>query len=387
MHLVFLSNFLTPHQIAFCQHMYTRFGAGFCFVATESFQSKTVSTGYSDLNSEYPFVLRAYESTMQKEKAQHLTDVADVVILGGAPFDYVMPRLSAGKLTFLYSERLYKSGYQAWKLPVRLLRFWKKYGRHKSLYLLCASAYTAADFAKTGTFLRKAYNWGYFPETKQYPDTHSLLSQKTPQSILWAGRFLDWKHPEHVVEVARRLKADGYDFHIKMLGSGELWDATAQRVKELGLEEQVFLPGAIPAEDVRAYMEQASIYLFTSDRNEGWGAVLNESMNSGCAVVAGSAIGAVPFLLKDGENGMIYADGNVNDLYAKVKYLLDHPQTCADMGMAAYKTITGEWNADVAAERFLSLCDLLLHGEKHPFPYESGPCSEAKIIKENECIL
>ena len=33
-------------------------------------------------------------------------------------------------------------------------------------------------------------------------------------------------------------------------------------------------------------MEQADIYLFTSDRNEGWGAVANEAMNSACAMVA-----------------------------------------------------------------------------------------------------
>lgn len=49
------------------------------------------------------------------------------------------------------------------------------------------------------------------------------------------------------------------------------------------------------ASEVRSYMEKADIYLFTSDFNEGWGAVLNESMNSGCAVVASHAIGSVPF--------------------------------------------------------------------------------------------
>ena len=49
-------------------------------------------------------------------------------------------------------------------------------------------------------------------------------------------------------------------------------------------------------------MEKSEIFLFTSDKGEGWGAVLNESMNSACAVVASHAIGSVPFLLKDGEN-------------------------------------------------------------------------------------
>ena len=53
-------------------------------------------------------------------------------------------------------------------------------------------------------------------------------------------------------------------------------------------------------------MERADIYLATSDRQEGWGAVINEAMNSGCAVVADHMMGAVPYLISHEENGMIY---------------------------------------------------------------------------------
>ena len=48
---------------------------------------------------------------------------------------------------------------------------------------------------------------------------------------------------------------------------------------------------------LEGYMESSHIFLlFTSDRNEG--AALNESMNSGCAVVASDAIGSVPYLMR-----------------------------------------------------------------------------------------
>lgn len=382
MRFVFLSNYLSIHQLPFCKLLHERLGDGFCFVATAAIGPARLSQGYSDLNSKYPFVIRAYENEAQWQKAQQLTDDADIVMLGSAPMEFLHRRLREGKLTFLYSERLYKPGYQAWKLPVRLVRFWKKYGRHRSLYLLCASAYTAGDFAKTLTFLNKTYKWGYFPETNYYKDLEALLDRKKPASILWAGRFIDLKHPEYVIEVARRLKAEGYDFQIRMLGSGKLWDIVAQKVREQELQEQVLLLGSVPAEHVRSYMEAASIFLFTSDRNEGWGAVLNESMNSGCAVVADRAIGSVPFLLKSGENGMTYNTCNVDELYVKVKYLLDHPQARRDMGRRAYETVTGEWNAEAAAQRLLTLSQSLLQGHKYPVLYESGPCSKAEILKE-----
>ena len=382
MRFVFFSNYLCIHQLPFCENLYKKLGEDFCFVATEEIEKERLSQGYSDLNSKYPFVLRTYESEKHRQKAMQLAAEADVVLLGSAPMEYLRQRLHERKVTFLYSERIYRTGYQAWKLPVRLVRFWKKYGRHKSLYMLCASAYTAGDYAKTGTFLSKTYKWGYFPETKYYDDIDALLDQKKPASILWVARFLALKHPEYVLEVARRLKEENYDFNIQMMGSGELWDSINQQIRELGLQDCIQLIGAIPAEQVRSYMDAASIFLFTSDRNEGWGAVLNESMNSGCAVVADGAIGSVPFLLKDGENGMIYHTCDVDDLYQKVKYLLDHPQACREMGKKAGKTVTELWNAEVATERLLALSEAIIQGQKHPGLFKNGPCSKAEIIKD-----
>lgn len=382
MKFVFCSNFLSHHQLPFCREMYAALGEGFTFVATQAMPEEQRALGYPDLNREYPFVIRTYEGHGQEAVAQELVNSADVVMLGSAPRQLIAQRLKERKLTFYYSERIYKKRYEAWKWPVRLLRFYCRFGRHKSLYLLCASAYTAGDFAKTYTFINKAYKWGYFPEAKRYADVDALIEQKVPASITWAGRFIDWKHPEHVVEAARRLKADGYDFQINMLGNGEVLDTVADMVKANRLEEHVFLPGAMPPEEVRAYMERSAIYLFTSDRNEGWGAVLNESMNSGCAVVASDAVGAVPFLIDNDKNGMTYESGNVEDLYQKVKRLLDDAQHRKDLGKQAYETVTETWNAENAALRLLRLCRALLNGEKRPVLYADGPCSKAEILKD-----
>lgn len=382
MKIAFLSNYMCIHQVPFCECMYQALGDDFCFVATEEIEKERLSQGYSDLNHAYPFIIRPYEGEQERQKAQCVTDEADVVIIGSAPLEYIQNRLKNNKLTFLYSERLYKTGYQAWKLPVRLWRFWKKFGRHKSLYLLCSSAFTAGDFAKTGTFLGKAYKWGYFPPIYRYEHISALIDRKKPSSILWVGRFINWKHPEHVIEAARRLQEENYEFHVQMVGSGERWNAVEKMIRDYGLQERVQLVGAVPAEQVRGYMDAASIFLFTSDRNEGWGAVLNESMNSGCAVVASDAIGSVPFLLKDGENGLCYQSGNVDELYNKVKQLLDHPEERKRLGQNAYLAITQEWNAENAVQRLLHLCQRMLGGEYKPFPFTDGVCSEAKILKD-----
>jgi glycosyltransferase involved in cell wall biosynthesis len=125
-------------------------------------------------------------------------------------------------------------------------------------------------------------------------------------------------------------------------------------------------------------MEEAGIYLFTSDRQEGWGAVLNEAMNSGCSVVASHAAGSAPYLIHDGENGLLYTSGNVDEMYEKVKRLLDSPEDQRRIGSAAYTTMRDTWNAEIAVDRILLLTERILAGEKHPNLFEKGPGSIAK---------
>ena len=382
MKILFFSNFLNHHQLPLCQALYRLTCGNFIFVATTRVPKERLSFGYADMNHEHPFVLRTYEGQAQKQRALQLALEADIVIWGSAPYGYIKERLKYGMTTFMYSERLYKTGYQSWKWPVRTVRIFSKFGKYKCLYLLCASAYTAYDFSKTFTFLGKSYKWGYFPAIKIY-DLDVLMERKKPNRILWAGRFLELKHPEYSIEVARRLKSEGYDFQLTMLGHGELLEETRQQVVRLGLEDVVSLPGAVPADEVRSYMEESAIYMFTSDRNEGWGAVLNESMNSGCAVVACNAIGSVPFLIQDGENGLTYDNGDVEGLYNHVKRLLDKPEECRSLGRKAYKTMSNLWNAEIAAERLLQLSEALLHENCASNLFLEGPCSRAEIIKDN----
>ena len=149
-----------------------------------------------------------------------------------------------------------------------------------------------------------------------------------------------------------------------------------------GLNDRVYLLGPMPPEEVRKHMEQANIYVFTSDYVEGWGAVLNEAMNSGCACIASHAIGSAGFLIKDNSNGLIYENNNIDDLYEKTLMLIKDREYCKKLGINAYKTITNTWNAKVAAERFLILAKALEEGKDTPFV--EGPCSKAIPIKQKD---
>ena len=331
-----------------------------------------------------------------------------MVIFGGCDDEsYIRERLAAGKPIFRYNERLYKEG--QWKAisPRGLLQKYKDHTRYRKapVYFLCAGAYVPCDLGIIHAYPEKMLRFGYFPETREYAPGEPF-SRKKKGSILWAARMIDWKHPELVVKTAAYLKEhlEEIPFHITMIGGGELEEEVHSLAEELGVTDKITFAGFRSPEEVRAAMEESEIYLVTSDRKEGWGAVVNEAMNSGCAVVADHMIGAAPWMIRQRENGILYHDGCEQQLQEYVAELLQDPAECRRLGEAAQQTVRTEWNARTAAERLIRLSremgfltgapgttpaepallapDQCLPAPPVPALWTDGPCSPAPVIPE-----
>ncbi len=369
MKIVFLSNFYNHHQKPLCEQ-WNRLCSSFLFVETSQIDEERRALGYGE--SMIPSYVVTY-SAKTKARIEEEIMKADAVIWGDAPAKLVRKRLRQGKLVFRYAERpLKRKDTWLYYIP-RFIKWHICMPNSKAVYLLAASAYAAADYKRYGFYRNRMYAWGYFPETKIY-DTKVLMNGKNKTQILWCGRFLDWKHPDDAIRVAKRLKDEGYVFQMDFVGMGPMEEMLRTMTVENDVQDCVRFLGSMKPQRVREHMEKAGLYLFTSDRQEGWGAVLNEAMNAGCAVVASHAIGAVPYLLSSNKNGLVYRSGDIEELYRLVKYLLDHSAEQEQLGCAAYATVTETWSAAVAAERLLKLISFIQNGDKYPDVFYDGPC-------------
>lgn len=396
--------------------MYERLGADFIFIQTEPMEEERVKMGWAVDARRIPYVKLFYEAAGE---CRALIENSDLLLAGwiepsggaddGQPgaFDTVMKRLESGKPAIRISERIYREG--QWKAisPKGLMAKYREHIRFRKLpvYLLCAGAYVASDFALIGAYPGKKMRFGYFPETRIYPEGTEVLkcaadgadggvdagrtcnntealsgdADSHTTEILWTGRLMPLKHPEFAVRLAADLRDRGFSFHMNIIGSGELEEQLRTEIRDKQLDSCVTLQGFLPPEQVRVAMEKSHIYLFTSNYLEGWGAVVNEAMNSGCAVVGSAQAGAVPCLIENGVNGLTYPGNDYEKFRDAVISLMEDPEKRRAMGQKAYETIRDEWNAETAAERCVDFYESWKAGTVK-FPV-SGPFSKAPVIR------
>ena len=380
MKVVYIANTCEHVVRPLCDGLYSEYGANFIFIETMELDKNRAGIGCLETR---PYIFNAIG---KEAEAKKLCNEADVVIFCGVSLDYIKERIAKNKLTIYYSERMFKKGFYRYFNPKTMLTVQKRFvkpSRNSNFHLLCASSYAALDFNRVGAFRNKMYKWGYQIEIREQ-DIDALMKVKPEDGLefVWVGRLVALKHCDDAIRVIARLKNEGYAPRLTIIGSGIEEQNLKILVAKLGVEDCVKFKGTCKIDETRAEMDKANIFMFTSDFGEGWGATLNECMNSACACVANHAAGSTNFLIDDKVDGLIYKNGDIESLYQKVKFLIDNKDERERIARKAYDKMSNEWNPAKSYKRMVALLDSLFKtGDCELF--KDGPCSKAFPIKEN----
>ncbi len=158
-------------------------------------------------------------------------------------------------------------------------------------------------------------------------------------------------HPFLFEALEELVKSSLPNAHLMMVGDGPDETMLKERVKTLGLEQNVSF---FPFTDEPNYIfERLDLTVLPSLNKEGLPNVLLESMSMGVPVVS-SNIGGVSEIVIDGETGYMVEPGNKSALADAIKNVWANQNNYQEMKIKAHKLITDKFNKETQFERFIS---------------------------------
>jgi len=115
--------------------------------------------------------------------------------------------------------------------------------------------------------------------------------------IVYVGRLSEEKGLPTLIEAAGKLRRQGRDFRLYLVGEGPLLDSLQQRIGQVDLDENLRFVGREEHRRVALWLGACDVFCLPSLR-EGCPNVVLESLSSGRPVVA-SRVGAIPDLVSD----------------------------------------------------------------------------------------
>ncbi len=144
--------------------------------------------------------------------------------------------------------------------------------------------------------------------------------------VLYLGRLSSEKGVMGLI----RAIADCPDLPLKIAGSGPLESQIRAFLRERKISHIELVGFKAGAEKWDALRNSACVVL-PSESYETFGLSALEAYAAGKPVVA-SRLGALPFVVEEGNSGLLFEAGNRRDLCAKLRYLLARPAEAERMG-------------------------------------------------------
>lgn len=149
---------------------------------------------------------------------------------------------------------------------------------------------------------------------------------------------------------ALKILADRHDVNYVIAGGGEDRARLESLAREYGIAERVHFAGRVGDEELPDYYRLADIYVMpnrevpeVTDSIEGFGISFIEAAAAEKPAIAGRSGGTGAAVL-DGETGWLVDPEDPEELALRLRFLLDHPETCAEMGRKGRDRVIREFN-------------------------------------------
>jgi L-malate glycosyltransferase len=174
-------------------------------------------------------------------------------------------------------------------------------------------------------------------------------ARKNPQTMLRAFRLIRNTDPSTELSMFGTGYEDG--------GPADYWAAAR------GLKEGVTFHGRVPNDNLIPMLRDGTNLLVHPSREESFGMAPLEAMALGIPVVGGKDSGGVPYVLADGEAGVLVDVANPAAIAAAVLSLGSDPTRMRALARAAWSRAKSVFGMDIMVDAYISQYQAVLDGD------------------------
>jgi glycosyltransferase involved in cell wall biosynthesis len=165
----------------------------------------------------------------------------------------------------------------------------------------------------------------------------------------YVGRLVEQKGLPLMIEALASLPEN---CRVVFIGNGPMKDELEAQAIRSGVAERVVFKSGVPTYQIPAEMQQLDVLVLPSLTRPNWkeqfGRVLAEAMLCETAVI-GSSSGEIPHLI--GDAGLVFQEGNMQELVACVRRLLDDPELGARLAVKGRERVLEYYTQEKIAKQ------------------------------------
>ncbi len=187
------------------------------------------------------------------------------------------------------------------------------------------------------------------PELERFRSKYSIPVDR--KILLYLSYFGIWKGPDVFLKSLCKLN---FSFQAYMIGfDAGYFQSCKELAVTLGISDRVKMFTDVPFSEVVGFYNVADVFIFpTKYASEGFGIVALEAMASSTPVIA-SRIAAIPEVVKDGVNGLLFEPDNPTDLANQIERLIGDQELYHRLQKNGIDVIHSAYNWERIAQQFL----------------------------------
>jgi N-acetyl-alpha-D-glucosaminyl L-malate synthase BshA len=191
------------------------------------------------------------------------------------------------------------------------------------------------------------------------PNACEFLPDNKKRQLIHVSNFRAVKRVNDLVTAFAQIADEVPDVDLLLIGDGPTRPEVDRLIRKFELNNRIRCPGF--KRDVYQYLRCSEAFALSSEL-EGAPLSLLEAMSCALPVIS-TAVGGIPEIIQDGENGLLVPFGDIDAYADKLYAILTDSSLAMELGQAARQTILQNHTAEKIIPQYEAIYDMVLQGQ------------------------